>query len=218
MRSLSFCCFNPRLDSNSCHENYPLLKFLSTSKTDWQSVHLYTNIHYKVNIEKYSWSEFSFSRLRNFTLKMCSPHFPPEPPWDRGSIWLGPYCILEPLLCAVIKLPWLPEALVAVIKWPHSHSPESLQPSASILYKSEQSVMKINEEVKKEAFYPDVYFSLYTLEISTAHTPFSWLGFNDAINEDPGLLQWNQAASEVMKRETHPYTWRALSFFIYFIL
>jgi hypothetical protein len=33
--------------------------------------------------------------------------------------------------------------------------------------------MKINEEVKKEAFYPDVYFSLYTLEISTAHTPFS---------------------------------------------
>ena len=48
----------------------------------------------------------------------------------RSDTWLGPYRIREPLDCAALKLPQLPEALVAAIKWPLSQSPDSLQPSA----------------------------------------------------------------------------------------
>lgn len=90
--------------------------------------------------------------------------------------------------------------------------------AASFSYKSEQSVMKINAEGKTEAFYPDFYFRLRPLKTTTAHTPFPWLGFNDAINEDPGLLQCNQAASERRKRETHLNTVGTLSLLIYLLL
>lgn len=76
--------------------------------------------------------------------------------------------------------------------------------------------MKTNVEVRAEAFNPDAYFSLYTLEISTAHTPFPWLGFNDAINEDSKLLQWNQAASEIMKGETNPYALGTITLHLFY--
>lgn len=134
----------------------------------------------------------------------------------RHSSWLCP--VPEPLRYTAGKLLRLPEALVTVIKWPRLHSPASLQPSASFSYKSERSVMKINAEGKTEAFYPDIYFRLHPLKTTTAHTPFPWLGFNDAINEDPALLQWNQAASERMKREARLNTLGTPSLLIYFLL
>lgn len=120
------------------------------------------------------------------------------------------------VLCS--KAAMLPVALVTITKWPHSNSPDSLQPSGSFLYKSEQSIMKMNAKGKTEVFYPDVHVRLDTLKAITAHTPFPWLGFNDATNEKPGLLQRNQAASEIMKRETCPNTLGTLSLLIYFLL
>lgn len=74
------------------------------------------------------------------------------------------------------------------------------------------------QKERRKLFYPDIYFRLRPLKTTTAHTPFPWLGFNDAINEDPALLQWNQVASERMKRETRLNTLGTPSLLIYFLL
>lgn len=180
-----------------------------------------------MNIENYSWSEFTFSRLRKCVLETHLPLVALKPPQHPEAPWV-PSQDLRTQEFLAVSLPWAFEVHCsqAAVAARGTSQGDKVTPltftwqtsAASFSYKSEQSVMKINAEGKTEAFYPDIYFRLRPLKTTTAHTPFPWLGFNDAINEDPGLLQCNQAVSERMKRETHLNTLGTLSLLIYFLL
>lgn len=140
-----------KLNSNSCHRKCPSLRHLITRKAAWQPWPIYdctVNRGRSVVVDL----NLSFLDSENITKKTI---FVPPHSSTASGLWgqndlegpsPGPLHISPGSVCphpwawcpvAEVKLLWLTEASVSKIKWPRSHVPDSLQPSARSACKAE---------------------------------------------------------------------------------